>query len=103
MKVSTAVLLVTGIIAGPASTPLTAAAITVTPIGTPTWQPVDLHVFAGPIGTAGSGYVEFLSTLSALLLPPNHVSDPAVGILPGAAHAGPYDQELANGVATNGF
>ncbi len=27
-----------------------------TPIGDPTWAPVDFHLFSAPIGTAASGY-----------------------------------------------
>src|ERR1044071_7338362 len=91
------------IIAGAGITPAAASEITFSPIGSPTWLPVDFHVFSAPIGTASSGYAEFLTTLAALLPPPNHISDPAVGILPGASHAPPYDQELANGVSNLGF
>ena len=95
------IVLLVSIIAG--ITPLTAAGVTFTPIGTPTWEPVDFHVFSAPIGTEGSGYAEFLATLAALLPPPNHISDPAVGILPGTSHAPPYNQELANGVSNLGY
>src|SRR5262245_32871748 len=91
------------ILAGPGITPVAAAEVTFTPIGTPAWELVDFHVFSAPIGTSASGYAEFLATLAALLPPPNHVSDPAVGILPGVTHAPPYDQELANGVSNQGF
>ena len=35
--------------------------------------------------------------------PPNHVPNPIVGIGPGAPHAGPYDHEIGQGVAANGF
>jgi hypothetical protein len=91
------------VVAGPGVTSAAAAEITVTPIGTPTWQPVDFHVFAAPIGTAATGYAEFLGTLAALLPGPNHVSDPAVGILPGAPHPPPYDDELATGVIAQGY
>ena len=35
--------------------------------------------------------------------PPDHVLNPIVGIGPGAPHAGPYDHEMGQGVAANGF
>ena len=77
--------------------------VRITPIGNPTWSPVDFHLFSAPVGTAASGYIEFLQTTLALLPPPNHVFHPQLGVGPGAAHAPPYDSELANGVATQGF
>ena len=82
--------------------PMVAAEIAVTPIGTPSWQLVDMHQFSGPIGT-GPDFADFFATLSNLLPPPNHVPDPAAGVLPGAPHPGPYDQELGNGVNSLGF
>lgn len=84
-------------------TPMAAAGITVTAIGTPTWQPVDLHVFSAPIGVAATGYAGFLATLAAILPPPKHVSDPVFGILPGVSHSPPYDEEIASGVSGLGF
>jgi hypothetical protein len=77
--------------------------VRVTPIGNPTWSPVDFHLFSAPIGTGASGYEEFLETLLALLPPPNHVFHPDLGVGPGAPHAPPYDSELANSVANLGF
>jgi len=75
----------------------------ITPIGSPTWQPVDFHLFSAPIGTAASGYAEFLDTLLALLPPPNHVFNPSLTVGPGAPHSPPYNSELANSVASLGF
>lgn len=79
------------------------AAVIVTAIGNPTFVPIDFHLFAAPIGTASTGYVEFGQTQQAILPPPNHVSNEVLGIGPGAPHAGPYGQEMAEGVAANGF
>lgn len=75
----------------------------ITPIGSPTWKPVDFHLFSAPVGTADSGYVEFGQTMEALLPPPNHQWHPALGIGPGAAHQPPYDGEMAAGVAAQGY
>lgn len=77
--------------------------VRITPIGSPTWRPVDLHMFSAPIGTAASGYAEFGETIAALLPPPNHVPHPQLGIGPGAAHQPPYDWEMAAGVAAQGY
>lgn len=84
--------------------PLTAGAeVAVTPVGDPTFVPTDFHLFAAPLGTPASGFAEFSETLSAILPPPNHSFDPSTGIVPGAAHVGPYDDELAEGIAAKGF
>jgi hypothetical protein len=77
--------------------------ITFTQVGTPTWQAVDSHLFSAPIGTSATGFVEFSRTLDALLPPPNHIRRPGAGISPGAPHPGPYDRELAEGIARLGF
>lgn len=82
---------------------LSCAAPSVTAVGNPTFVPTDFHLFAAPVGTASTGYAEYLDTLQALLPPPGHGFDPAIGVTPGAPHAGPYDTELARGVAANGF
>jgi hypothetical protein len=84
--------------------PPPAQGVRITPIGAPTWKPVDFHLFSAPLGTAQSGYVEFLETMLALLPPPNHVFNPDLGgVGPGAPHAPPYDSELADGVSDLGF
>ncbi|HEX9091755.1 MAG TPA: hypothetical protein VF831_09715 [Anaerolineales bacterium] len=77
--------------------------VKLSPIGSPTWKPVDFHVFSAPVGTAESGYVEFNETMQAILPPPNHVWIDGLGIGPGAAHQPPYTSELAAGVAAQGY
>ena len=79
------------------------ADVIVTPVGSPLFVAADFHLFAAPIGTAGSGYAEFFETLQLILPPPNHEANATLGIGPGAAHAGPYDHEMADGVAANGY
>lgn len=83
--------------------PLPGAEITLTSVGTPTWRPVDFHLFSAPVGTGATEYAEFTETLAALLPAPNHVSDPVFGVLPGARHSPPYNTELATGVSNLGF
>jgi len=77
--------------------------VKITPIGNPTWMPVDFHLFSAPVGTAETEYAEFLQTMLALLPPPNHVFNPILGVGPGAPHQPPYDSELTAGVADLGF
>jgi hypothetical protein len=79
------------------------AEVIVTPIGAPTFVLTDFNLFAAPIGTAASGYAEFLQTAQAILPPPNHLFSLPTGIVPGDPHAGPYDNEINQGVAVNGF
>jgi MYXO-CTERM domain-containing protein len=79
------------------------AGVMVTKVGTPTFVPSDFHLFVAPIGTAATGYAEFTQAMEAILPPPNHVLNPILGIGPGVPHAGPYDQEMGQGVAANGF
>ncbi|MGS0687926.1 hypothetical protein ACVBEQ_22665 [Nakamurella sp. GG22] len=85
-----------------ASAPV-AHGIRVSPIGHPTWKLVDFHLFSAPIGTAATGYAEFGQTAEALLPPPDHRPHPQLGIGPGYAHQGPYDNELAEGVAAQRY
>ena len=77
--------------------------VRITPIGNPTWKPVDFHLFSAPVGTPETGFAEFTATALALLPPPNHQFHPALGVGPGAPHVPPYDSELANGVAALGL
>jgi len=79
------------------------AEVTVTQVGAPNFVPTDFLLFAAPLGTPASGFAEFSETLRAILPPPNHSFEPSSGIVPGAAHAGPYDRELSEGVAAQGF
>jgi hypothetical protein len=83
--------------------PPPAQGVRLTPIGNPTWKPVDFHLFSAPIGTAATGYAEFATTALAILPPPNHVFHPDLLVGPGAPHPPPYDSELADGVADLGF
>ncbi len=86
-----------------AATQPVARGVKITPIGSPTWKPVDFHLFSAPIGTAESGYVEFNETMQAVLPPPKHVWIDGLGIGPGAPHQPPYTSELAAGVAAQGY
>jgi len=56
--------------------------VQMTPIGHPTWHPVDFHMFSAPVGTTASGYAEFAATMQALLPPPNHVWYKTLGVGP---------------------
>lgn len=94
--------LVMPVIPSSASNP-PALGVHITPIGSPTWKPVDFHLFAAPVGTATSGYVEFFDTQLALLPSPNHVPHPALGIGPGLPHLPPYNSEFANSIASLGY
>ena len=101
MRLSKPALAILGVLAiAPAPS---SAAVIATPIGTPGFVPTDFHLFSAPSGTAADGFAAFAQTQQALLPPPNHVPNPALGIGPGQPHAGPYDGEFAQGVAANGF
>jgi hypothetical protein len=70
-----------------------ASTVTLQRIGTPIWTPVDFHVFSAPAGS----WEEFLEVINAIWGPPNHP-------LPtGAPHPPPYDTELAEGIARQGY
>ena len=79
------------------------AQIVSTPVGTPAWQPTDLHLFFAPIGTAQSNFAEILTTLQTILPEPNHRFHPDLFIGPGDPHTGPYTQEISSGLASSGF
>jgi hypothetical protein len=83
--------------------PTAPGVVQLAPIGNPIWRPADIHVFSAPCGNAGDGYAEFLTTALGILPPPNHVFNPALGVGPGAPHAGPYTSELASGITNLGF
>lgn len=72
-------------------------------IGSPDWKPVGCEVFAGPVGTAETGYAEAFETISSLLQPPDHVVQDDLGVGPGAPHRGPYASELRQGVKAQGY
>jgi hypothetical protein len=69
----------------------TSYTIRLTSIGTPTWKPVDIHLFSADGGDIG----DFRATIAALLPPPNH----GPGGAPSQPHPPPYDTELAQGVS----
>lgn len=102
-------ILVTALVALPAvafagsSAPGATQGVWLTPIGNPTWMPVDFHLFSAPIGTADTGYAEFLENALAILPPPNHSFHPDLGVGPGEPHQPPYDSEIAEGVASLGY
>lgn len=77
--------------------------VRITPIGDPIWTPVDFHLFSAPIGTAASGYAEFGETALGLLPEPNHMYHDDLFVGPGEQHGPPYDQEMAAGVAAQGY
>lgn len=82
---------------------LAQAAVIVTPIGSPAFVPTDFHLFAAPLGTAATGYTEVVQTAQTILPSPNHDPNLVLGIGPGTPHAGPYGQEIGQGVAVSGF
>ena len=77
--------------------------IRLTPIGRPTWKPVDLHLFSAEIGTATSGYAEFCETSQRILPPPDHVFNADFCVGPGKPHRPPYTKEIRHGVASLGL
>ena len=78
------------------------AQVVSTPVGTPVWQPTDIHLFVAPIGSAPN-FEGVLTSLQAVLPEPNHRFHPDLFIGPGNPHNGPYTSELAGGLASSGF
>ncbi len=78
------------------------AQIISTPVGTPAWQPTDIHLFVAPLGSAPN-YEGVLTSLQAVLPEPNHRFDPILFIGPGDPHSGPYTSEIADGLVSSGF
>jgi hypothetical protein len=74
-----------------------------TKVGNPLFEPVDFHKVSTRIGVPDDGWADFPRTLETLLPLPNHQPHPSLGIGPGAAHAGPYDAELAGRLKTLGL
>jgi hypothetical protein len=90
--------------AGQASTSTGSAAhIALQKLGNPAWMPVDLHVFAAPIGTAADGYAEFATTLGNVLPLPHYQSVQCLGIGPGTPEQPPYDHDVADGISNLGY
>jgi len=90
-------------VGGASAAPPPVQGVRMTPIGTPTWKPADLHMFSAPIGTADSGYAEFGETALAILPPPNHIFNSTLLVGPGAPHQPPYDTEMGDGIAAMGL
>ena len=78
---------------------LMAQPVTATLVGNPIWKPVDFHVFTAP----ASSDEEFFGTNNSLLPSPKHLPHDDLIVGPGVAHAGPYETELAQGIAANGY
>ena len=81
----------------------TTSLVKIAQIGDPAWTPVDLHVFAAPIGTASDGYAEFATTLGNVLPAPHYQPNPCLGIGPGTPELPPYDHDVADGVSNAGY
>src|SRR5689334_7303586 len=102
MKRNTTMILLALALAAPFARAQTLS-VQLTAIGKPVWQPADIHTFSAPVGNFDDGFAEFSETEQAILPPPNHLFDPAIGTVPGAPHAGPYDHELADGLNALGI
>jgi hypothetical protein len=64
-------------------------------LGDPNWRPVDFHQFT-------SKWFKYQEVMTSILPPPDHIWSPTLGVAPGAPHEGPYDHELAEGMAASG-
>ena len=101
---SEVLVLAAGVFCLAVSIPVEAIDVTLTPIGTPTWQPVDFHLVAAPLGNFDDDFAEFFQTQQTLMPPPNHVWIPGLANPgPGAPHPSPYDHEIGDGVVSSGF
>jgi hypothetical protein len=74
-------------------------------VANPTWTVTDFHFFTAPIGDPGNGFADFATTNQTVFPPPGYGYDPAHnGVVPGTAPiTGPYDQQVANGLANAGI
>src|SRR5690348_16106727 len=75
------------------------AIVTITKIGNPTWQPVDIHLFSvptEPLGTVGT------ASANAILAPHFFVNGSGV-VVPVPGDPGPYTNELATSLARLGI
>lgn len=78
------------------------AGVSATPVGNPSWAPVDAHIVSFAIG-GPPNFDELFANFGAILPPPHHQPHPQLGIGPGTAHPGPYDHEIADGIAATNF
>jgi hypothetical protein len=72
--------------------------ITITKVGNPTWTVTDIHLFSAPtepLGTVGTG------TANAILSP--HFSIVSGVVVPNPPDPGPYNNEIATGLARLGI
>jgi hypothetical protein len=84
--------------------PASADTVTLTPIGSPTWQPGDFHFFTAPVGDFDDGFAEIGATQAAILPPSNHLFNAQLGGPgPGVPHGPPYDHEMGEGITNAGF
>lgn len=90
-------------VASASAAPPPVQGVRLTPIGSPIWAPVDVHLSSMYIGTWDSGFAEFCTNSLAILPPPNHVYHPALCVGPGAPHQGTYDSEMGTGIANLGL
>ncbi len=70
------------------------------PVGTPDWEPVDFHMFSVEVGNQ---FVNLPDIRAGILPEPSHAEHTDLGTGPGAPHAGPYDSEIGDGVAAQGY
>jgi hypothetical protein len=73
--------------------------VEVTKVGNPDWAPVDFHLFSAPSEPLSAA----LRTARSILPPPHHIFTNNGIIIPGTPHAGPYDVEIAKGLARAGL
>lgn len=64
------------------------------PIGAPLWEPVQARAFAATIGSLDTGPEPYFEW-QANLFGPYHTYSPSNGFVPGVAHEGPYESEIA--------
>jgi hypothetical protein len=66
--------------------------ITMEKIGNPLWEPTDVHLFAGKVGMNPT-FNDYFPTMNSVLKTTH----------PNAPHAGPYNHEIADGMALAGY
>ena len=71
-------------------------------LGYPTWRPVGIQHFTGPVGTPSSSFTESIDTLTCILSPGHAFSTTHYLFAPATAHDPPYDGEMAAGVSRCG-